>query len=76
MGYLERLRRTKGDVKIDNNERQLLKMICQGKSSTEMGKVLSKSSRTIDEHRSNLCKKFNVANKEQLIAFVCKNNIV
>jgi two-component system, NarL family, response regulator DegU len=74
--YLARLAKTRGDVKLDDNEREMLTMICQGMSSAEIGNAMHKSPRTIDEHRSNLCKKFGVANKEQLIALVSRNKIV
>ncbi len=74
--YLINLREMQGGVKLDEKELVLLKLFCQGMSSKEISEKLHKSPRTIDEHRSNLCKKFGVANKEQLIAFVSKNNIV
>ncbi len=74
--YLLLLRQRKGDVKIDDKERELLKMLCRGMSSTKIGEVVNKSPRTVEEHCANLRKKFNVANKEQLIALVSKNKIV
>jgi two-component system, NarL family, response regulator DegU len=74
--YIVQLHKTQGDVKLDSKERELLKLICQGKSSTEIGKALNKSPRTIEEHCANLRKKFGVTNKEQLIALVSRNKIV
>ena len=75
-GYLSSLRELPNGVKIDSKDKKLLQLICEGWSSTEIGKKMSKSPRTIEEHRSNLCKKFNVANKEQLIAYAVKHKII
>jgi two-component system, NarL family, response regulator DegU len=74
--YLLSLIEVQGNVKIDNKERELLKLICQGMSSREIGDAIHKSPRTIEEHSANLRKKFGVANKEQLIALVSRNKIV
>jgi len=74
--YINQLHRQQGDIKLDTKERELLKLICQGKSSTEIGKALNKSPRTIEEHSANLRKKFGVPNKEQLIVSALKNNFI
>jgi two-component system, NarL family, response regulator DegU len=74
--YLVKLAKTRGNVKLDGKEREMLTMICQGMSSAEIGNAMHKSPRTVDEHRSNLCKKFGVANKEQLIALVSRDKII
>jgi DNA-binding NarL/FixJ family response regulator len=74
--YLLSLKEVQGNVKIDDKERELLKFLCRGMSSTEIGDAMHKSPRTIEEHSANLRKKFGVTNKEQLIALVSRNKIV
>jgi two-component system, NarL family, response regulator DegU len=74
--YLSSLREVQSGIMLDDRERSLLKLICEGLSSTEIGKKLNKSARTIEEHRANLCKKFDVSNKEQLIAHVIRKKII
>jgi DNA-binding CsgD family transcriptional regulator len=61
---------------LTENERNLLKFICEGKSSTEIGLALNKSHRTIEDHRTNLYKKFNVKSKEELIVLTTKFRLV
>ncbi|NOS55692.1 MAG: response regulator transcription factor [Cyclobacteriaceae bacterium] len=74
--YIKQLHKQQGNIKLDKKELQLLKMICEGKSSIEIGNTLNKSPRTIEEHSANLRRKFNVANKEQLIVLAAKNNFI
>ncbi|UXE67778.1 MAG: response regulator transcription factor [Chryseotalea sp. WA131a] len=61
---------------LSDFEMTILKGVCNGDSSVEIGKILNKSPRTIEDHRANLCKKFEVANKEQLIALVSRAKII
>lgn len=74
--YLRTLREIHKGISLDDREYELLKLLCQGLSSTQIATLMNKSPRTIEEHRTNLCKKFGVANKEQLIAFVSRNKII
>lgn len=61
---------------LNDFETGLLKLVCKGNSSSEIGRTLNKSHRTIEEHRENLYKKFGVRSKEELIAVAIKNKIV
>lgn len=56
-------------------EEYLLKAICKGQSSSEIGKCLCRSPRTIEEHRTKLYKKFGVSCKEDLLREAFKRNI-
>ncbi len=55
---------------------QVLKAICSGLSSTEIGEIVNKSSRTVEDYRSTLYKIFHVNNKEQLISSAIAQKIV
>lgn len=57
-------------------EKSLLRSICDGLSSVEIGRLFNKSHRTIEEHRGNLYKKFNVKAKEELIAVAVRANLI
>jgi DNA-binding NarL/FixJ family response regulator len=71
--YLKRATvETKCPYELTELEIQLLKGICNGLSSTELAELIHKSPRTIEKYRIELYKKFNVTNKEQLIAKVSK----
>lgn len=54
-------------VNLSEQEQLLARFIMQGLSSREIGKLLSKSPRTVEDMREKLYQKFNVLNKEQLI---------
>lgn len=61
---------------ISESERELIKDIVKGLSSTEIAKAIGKSHRTVEDMRGKIYRKFNVENKEQLIALVSKHNLV
>lgn len=61
---------------ISESERKLLKDIVNGLSSSEIGKTMGKSHRTVEDMREKIYRKFNVDNKEQLIAIVARHNLV
>lgn len=56
------------DIHLSKLETTVLNGICQGLSSNDLAKIIHKSPRTVDDYRKALCKKFEVQNKEQLIA--------
>jgi DNA-binding NarL/FixJ family response regulator len=64
--------------KMDLTSREIdtLRGICEGKQSIEIAEELGVSKRTIDGHRSNLMKKFDVTSTSQLIKYVYLNKII
>jgi DNA-binding NarL/FixJ family response regulator len=50
-------------------EREVIKLIAEGKSSREIGALLFISSRTVQHHRSNIMKKLNVKKTADLIKY-------
>lgn len=61
---------------ISESEKKLIKDVVKGLSSTEIAKAIGKSHRTVEDMREKIYRKFNVENKEQLIALVSKHNLV
>lgn len=57
-------------------EIEILKFIAQGLSNTEISKKLFISSRTVDNHRTNIMKKLDVHNIAGIIRYAIQNNIV
>jgi DNA-binding NarL/FixJ family response regulator len=51
-------------------ERLVVKLIVEGKSSKEIGTVLSIHYRTVENHRTNICRKFGVEGANALLRFV------
>lgn len=60
---------------FSKKEVQILRLICEGNTSKEIGDIVRSSPRTIDIHRHNLLEKSNTTNTAQLIIFAIKNGI-
>lgn len=60
---------------LDEQERIFVKMIVEGLSSNQIALKINKSPRTVDKMREQLCNKFKVTHKEQLIALASKWNL-
>lgn len=60
---------------FSKSEMEILEFIRDGKTSEEIGKIIHKSKRTIDEYRSKLMKKTNTHNSYELIYYCIANNI-
>ncbi|NJM43397.1 MAG: response regulator transcription factor [Brachymonas sp.] len=55
------------DVPLTARELQVLKLIYDGSSNSEMAQVLSLSAKTVDKHRENLMRKMGTNNVAQLV---------
>jgi DNA-binding NarL/FixJ family response regulator len=54
-------------------ERLVLKLIVEGKSSKEIGLELSIHYRTVENHRTNICRKFGVEGANALLRFALQH---
>lgn len=61
---------------LTSRERQILKMIVSGNTTTEIGKLLSVSPKTIENHRTNLMKKLDVHSISELMALAYREGLV
>jgi DNA-binding CsgD family transcriptional regulator len=50
-------------------EREILKLIAEGKSSKEIGGLLFISSRTVQHHRANIMRKLNIKKTTDLVKY-------
>jgi DNA-binding NarL/FixJ family response regulator len=55
-------------IDLSGTEKFVLRAVVDGLTSKEIAKGINKSHRTVDDYRESLFKKFQVDNKEQLIA--------
>ncbi len=53
-------------LKITKREKEVLSLVCQGKTASQIAQDLEISSSTVESHKKNLCNKFNVRNSVQL----------
>jgi len=54
---------------LTSREREVLKLIAEGKSSREIGQLLYISHRTVERHRANIMEKLNVNRTADLIRY-------
>lgn len=66
---------TRQPMELTEIEIVLLEGICKGLSSTQLGEIIHKSPRTIEDYRTALYQKFEVRNKEQLITKAITMNL-
>ena len=62
--------------RLTNRERQVLKLIAEGKSSKEIGDLLFISGRTVERHRANIMEKLNLKNAADLIKYAIQKGYV
>lgn len=67
---------TTGLDELTDREMEILKLIAEGLSNTQIGDKLFISPRTVDTHRTNLMRKLNVSNIAGLIRIAYKNKLI
>jgi len=58
------------------SERRILRLIADGKSSKEIGDELSVHYRTIENHRTNICRKLGIEGANALIRFALQHKSI
>ena len=61
---------------LTTREKEVLKLIAEGKSSGEIGNLLFISTRTVEHHRANIMKKLNAKRSADLIRYALERGIV
>ena len=57
-------------------EKKILHLIGEGQSSKEIGEALSMNYRTVDNHRTNICRKLKIDGASSLLRFALKHRAV
>ena len=61
--------------KLTPTEREILKRIADGKSSKEIGEELSIHYRTVENHRTNICRKLEIEGANALLRFALQHKL-
>lgn len=61
---------------LTKREVEVLKLIANGHSNTEIGKLLAISHRTVDTHRTNIRNKLGVHNLAGMIKYALRTELV
>ncbi|MBM4294691.1 MAG: response regulator transcription factor [Deltaproteobacteria bacterium] len=62
--------------KLTTRERIIVKLIAEGKSSKEIGKLLYISSRTVQHHRANIMRKLNINRTADLVKYAIQKGFL
>ena len=60
---------------LSRREREILQLVAEGRSSTQIGTVLHLSSKTVDTYRSRLMQKLNVGDVVALVKFAIQHGL-
>jgi RNA polymerase sigma factor (sigma-70 family) len=75
-----RLRRGEDDSHIAESltvrQREILKLIAEGKSNKEIGDLLCISVRTVERHRANMMEKLNVRKTAELVLYALRKHFI
>lgn len=63
-------------VKLSTREFEVLELICQGKSTLEVSKILFLGVRTIESHRANLLEKTQSRNIAELLLYAIRTKLI
>lgn len=63
-------------ITLTKREKQIVQLLARNKSSKEIGEKFQIGSRTVDNFRANLLKKFNVKNTSSLVQYVVKLGLI
>ncbi|TAF45666.1 MAG: DNA-binding response regulator [Sphingobacteriales bacterium] len=66
---------TANKFKLTQQEKQIIKLICQGQTSQQAAQQLNISKTTVDTHRKNINRKLNITSTSTLIKFANENNL-
>jgi DNA-binding NarL/FixJ family response regulator len=62
--------------KLTSRERQMLKLVAEGKKNREIAALLSLSAKTVEKHRANLMRKMGFGSVSELVAYAIERGLV
>lgn len=61
---------------LTTRERQMLKLVAQGKKNREIAELLSLSTKTVEKHRASVMQKMGFSNVSELVAYAVDNGLI
>ncbi|MBT6836179.1 MAG: response regulator transcription factor, partial [Bacteroidetes bacterium] len=61
---------------LSKREKEVLKLVIEGLSNTEVAAKLFVSLRTVETHKSNILQKLQLKNTVELVKFALKHNLL
>ena len=77
-GYLDqdRPRPNRSQSLLTNREREIVRLVAEGKSTREISALLGVSAKTAETHRSNIMRKLKLHSVSELILYAIRNGIL
>ena len=78
-GYLngrQKLKKESSWQSLTKREKEVIKLVAEGYSSVEIGKILNISPKTADKHRSNIMNKLDLHSASALTAYAIEKELV
>jgi DNA-binding NarL/FixJ family response regulator len=64
------------DERISSREKEILLLIAQGKSNSDIGELLVISPRTVETHRNNIMRKLGLSSVKEIISYAYKHGLL
>lgn len=61
---------------LTTRERQMLKLVAEGRKNREIAALLNLSAKTVEKHRANLMRKMGFGNVSELVAYALDNGLI
>ena len=61
---------------LTGREREVMKLLAEGKPNRDVAKTLHISPRTVDSHRANIIKKLGISGNAELVQVALKNGLI
>lgn len=61
---------------LTDREREVLKLVCEGRTTREMADILYVSPKTVEGYKTSLMTKLNIHNKTDLIRFAIRKRVI
>jgi DNA-binding NarL/FixJ family response regulator len=61
---------------LSNREREVLKLLAEGRSNREIAELLTLSAKTVMAHRANIMEKLDIHNRTELVKFAIRVGLV
>jgi DNA-binding NarL/FixJ family response regulator len=76
-GYIQRGEDAESSYdRLTDREKQVLKLIAEGRSNREIGEMLSVSVKTVIAHRANLMEKLDIHNRTELVKYAIRKGLI
>lgn len=67
---------TDADKPLSDRELEIVKLLCEGLTTKQVGDELCISSRTVESHKNNILEKLGLQNTIELVKYAIKNKII